>query len=138
MDQGYKDSNFISSDYRANFKNVIAKRSDLLKFMAGRTINAAPGAILTMEAGTLMGLATSGADAGYYKPYLAAAVDGSQIPVGFLSEQVTTDEFYNGSKCTVIISGELFSDLLIGVDAGAITALHAKVLPEAGNNIFIF
>jgi len=138
MSQEARDALFISADFRANFKQVIAKRSDLVKFDGGRTINAAPSTLLTLEAGTVMGYASTGADAGHYKPYASGNTDGSQVAVGVLSEKVVTDEFYNGSECVVIKGGILFKDLLIGLDSGAITNLGAKSSVEHGVNLLSF
>lgn len=136
--QEVRDALFIPADSRTNFKQVIAKRSDLAKFAGGRMKPAGAGLTVTYEAGLVVGLATSGGDSGFYKAYASGNTDGSQNPVGVLSEQVTTDEFGNGSKAVVIHGGELFKDYLIGLDAGAITALGAKTIVEDGVNILSF
>lgn len=125
--------------YRANFKQIIAKRSDLVKFSGGRMVFAAPGQLTTLVAGTVMGQVTAAGPAkGLWKAYDPAATDGSQNAVGVLSEDATTDEFGNGSEVSVITGGCLYYDKLIGLDAGAITALQGKAFVEHGVNLFEF
>jgi len=133
--QEYRDSLFIPQDSRENFKNVIAKRSDLLRFAGGRIVKAGAGLTVTYEAGLVLGYATSGADAGFYKPYSNAATDGSQTAVGVLAESAITDDAGNGSEISIIKSGELYQDLLIGLDGPAIVDLNAKASVEHGSNL---
>lgn len=132
--QDLRDAMFIPSDNRANFKQIIAKRSDQVKYAGGRMAKAGAGLTVTYEAGLVVGLAATGGDAGRYKPYASGNTDGSQVAVGILSEQVVTDEFDNGSEC-VIIRGKgitLFQAKLIGLDAGAITNLGGVSYAEHG------
>lgn len=136
--QEYKDSLFIKEDYRANFKQVIAKRSDLAKFDGGRMKYAGVGLTAVYEAGLVVGYATSGADSGKYKPYNSANSDGSQVAVGVLSEQVVTDEFGNGSQAAILKSATVFQSALIGYDATAKTTLAAKESVEHGVNLVSF
>jgi len=136
--QEVRDAMFIPSDYRANFKQVIAKRSDLAQFDGGRMKYAAAGLTALYYAGLVVGYASSGADAGFYKPYNSANVDGSQVAVGILSEDVLTDEFGNGSEAAVIKKGVLFKDVLIGYDATAKAALGAHESVEHGTNLVSF
>jgi hypothetical protein len=133
--QEYRDSLFIPSDYRTNFKAIIAKRSDLVRFDAGRMAPAAAGLTVTYLAGLVLGLAATGANAGFYVPYASGNTDGSQVAVGVLSEDVLTDSSGNGSECSIIKAGVLFKDYLIGLDAGAITALNGKASVEHGTNL---
>ena len=137
--QEYRDALFIPTDNRANFKQIIAKRSDLAKFAGGRlAFSAVPsGTLVTTYAGTVLGYATSGADAGNYKPYNSGNTDGSQVPVGFLAEDVLTDQFGNGSECSVLRGKgmTLFQTALIGLDSGAITALGAVSYMEHGTQL---
>jgi hypothetical protein len=127
--QELRDSLFIAQDQRSDFKQVIAKRSDLVQFSGARMKKAAAGTVVIYQAGT------SGADAGFYKVYNSANTDGSQVASGVLSEKVVTDEFGNGSEAAIIKVGTLFQDLLIGLDAAAITALGGKPFVEHGANI---
>lgn len=133
--QELRDAMFIPEDSRANFKQVIAKRSDLVKFASGRMAKAGAGLTVTYRAGLVLGYATSGADSGRYKAYNDAATDGSQTAVAVLSEEVTTDEFDNGSACVVIKEGELLQASLIGLDAAGEVDLSAKKYVEGGVNI---
>jgi hypothetical protein len=133
--QELRDSLFIAQDQRSDFKQVIAKRSDLVQFSGARMKKAAAGTVVIYQAGTVVGYATSGADAGFYKVYNSANTDGSQVASGVLSEKVVTDEFGNGSEAAIIKVGTLFQDLLIGLDAAAITALGGKPFVEHGANI---
>ncbi len=134
-DQEYRDSLFIKQDSRENFKNVIAKRSDLVQFAGGRIKPAPTSTPVTNYAGTVLGFATSGADSGYYKPYAVGNADGSQVAVGVLAEDCITDNFGNGSEISVIKNGCLFSDLLIGLDANAKTNLQGQIYTEHGTNL---
>lgn len=133
-----RDALFISSDSRANFKNVIAKRSDLAKFNGGRLKTSAATTTVTWEAGTVLGLATSGADSGYLKAYSNASTDGSEVAVGILAEQAVVDDAGNGSECVYLIGAIVFADLLIGYDAAAKTDLAAKEYVEHGTNLVSF
>lgn len=130
-----RDSLFRKEDQRENFKQVIAKRSDLAQFAGGRMANAAPGATVLHRAGTVLGLASSGPDMGRYKPYSNAAADGSEVAVGVLSEDAVVDQFGNGSEISVIQRGDLLEGALIGLDAAARTDLNAKSYTEHGTII---
>jgi hypothetical protein len=137
--QEYRDALFIASDNRANFKQIIAKRSDLAKSAGGRLAYSAvaAGTFATTYAGTVLGYATTGADAGKYKPYAAGNTDGSQVAVAILAEDVLTDSSGNGSECSVLRGKgiTLFQAALIGLDAGAITALGAVSYVEHGTTL---
>lgn len=130
---------FIGTDSRANFKQVIAKRSDLAKFSGGRIAFSAvsAGTFVTTVAGTVLGYATSGADSGKYKPYASGNTDGSQVAVGILAEDVVTDSLGNGSEISVLRGKgmTLFQDMLIGLDSGAKTNLGAVSYVEHGVNL---
>lgn len=132
-----RDALFIPSDNRENFKQIIAKRSDLVRFARGRLApSMTPG---YYYAGLVLGFATSGADSGYYKAYNSANTDGSQTAAGVLSEdaaiQGAASAVGDGSEVVVIKEGELFQSLLIGLDAGAISAMSGKSYVEGGNQI---
>lgn len=133
-----RDANFVARDYSANFKQIIAKRSDLARFDGGRMKKSSAGATNTYEAGTVLGLASSGADSGYYKPYSDVATDGSQVAVGVLSEKCSTDEFGFESEIVILKSAVLLKDLLIGLDAAAIVDLRGSSSVEHGTNLFSF
>lgn len=135
MSQTGRDALFIGTDYRQNFKQIIAKRSDIAVFSSGRMVFAAPGTTITYPAGTVVGIVTVG---GLLKPYLAASADGSQVPVGILSEDVFTDEFGNGSEAVYLSRAIVFKDFLIGLDANAITLLKASASVEHGTNLLSF
>ena len=126
--QELRDAIFIGTDQRTNFKNVIAKRSDLVRFDGGRMV---AGAAL-YEAGTVLGIVTA---SGLYKAYVSTATDGSQVAVGVLAEQASVDAAGNGSEIAVIKSGVLLKDLLIGLDSTAISALGGHVSVEHGTNL---
>jgi len=138
MSQEGRDALFIASDSRSNFKQVIAKRSDLARYDGGRMKPAGAGLMATYEAGLVVGKASSGADSGYYKPYASGNTDGSQVAVGVLAEQVLTDEFGNGSEASILKSATVFEDLLIGLDSGAKTNLSGHSSVEHGTNLFSF
>lgn len=135
MDQSLRDALFIGSDSRANFKNVIAKRSDLVQFATGRMV--APGADNTVyEAGTVLGQVTSAGPTQYQlKPYNSANTDGSQVAVGVLSESTIADINGDGTKIVMIRKGCLYLDKLIAPDAGWKTQLSAKAYVEGGENL---
>lgn len=130
--QEYRDALFIPQDSRANFKQIIAKRSDLAKFDGGRMKPAGAGLTVTYYAGLVVGYASSGGDAGYYKPYASGNSDGSQVAVGVLAEDVVTDEFGNGSEASILKSAVVFQAKLIGYDATAKSTLPAKESVEHG------
>jgi len=136
--QEYRDALFIPSDSRSNFKQVIAKRSDLARFDGGRMVKAGAGLTVTYNAGLVVGYASSGADAGFFKPYASGNTDGSQVAVGVLSELVVSDDAGNGSECSIIKAGVVYQDLLIGYDATAKSTLVAKESVEHGVNLVSF
>lgn len=130
-----RDALFVASDSRSNFKQVIAKRSDLVEFAGGRMKKSAASTIVTHEAGLVLGLASSGADSGFYKPYSDVATDGSQVAVGVLSEQAVVDDSAGGQEIVIIKQGCLYEDLLIGLDAAAKVDLRASSYVEKGVNL---
>jgi hypothetical protein len=150
-----RDALFFPQDNRENFKQIIAKRSDLVQFSRGRL---APSLIGTYQyAGLVLGLATSGGDAGYYKAYNSANTDGSQVAVGVLSEDanvqagpgalspppgagsgtsVASGPLGFGSEIIIIrATANLFQSLLIGLDSNAISNLGARSYVEGGQTI---
>lgn len=129
-----RDALFIASDFRANFKNVIAKRSDLVKFDGGRLDPGQYG--VTLQAGTVLGVVTA---SGKYAPYNDAASDGTQVAVGLLGEIASPDAAGNGSEIIIIRGGGvMFKDLLVGYDAAAKADLGAKEFVEHGVNLMSF
>lgn len=137
METGLRDAQFIGSDSRSNFKNVLAKRSDLAKFAGGRIKKAASG-LVTYEAGLVLGYASSGADAGRWKPYSALNSDGSEVAKAILAESVTVDSLDNGTEISMLVGGIVYEDLLIGLDAGAKSSLGARSYVEHGANLLDF
>jgi hypothetical protein len=127
-----KDALFIASDFRANMKQVIAKRSDLARFDGGRMVPSSSGTTVTYYAGQVLGVVTA---TGLYKPYASANSDGSQVAVGVLAETCQVDDAGNGSEISIIKSATLLKDLLIGLDSGAITNLQGKSSVEHGTNL---
>jgi hypothetical protein len=101
----------------------------------GGTLSSGQGLV---AAGTVMALNTSTKK---YVPYVAAGPNGTGNPTGVLYEPVDTalgDKLGN-----IIMGGQLKRDKLIGLDAGAITALNGRVIDrstEASNvgDIFAF
>lgn len=137
--QELRDSLFIASDNRENFKQIIAKRPDLTQFDGGRMKPAGAGLTVTYNAGLVLGYANSGADSGYYKPYNNSNSDGSEVAVGVLAEEVLVDEFDNGGECSIIKGGAvLFEDLLIGLDSAAKVDLKSNSSVEHGVNLIRF
>ncbi len=131
--QELRDALFIPSDSRTNFKQVIAKRSDLARFAGGRL---APSLFGTYQyAGLVLGYAATGGDAGFYKAYAVGNTDGSQVAVGVLSEDATVDSSGNGSEIAIIKEADLFQAALIGLDSGAITNMSGKSYVEHGTTI---
>lgn len=133
-----RDSLFIPSDNRENFKEVIAKRSDLVQRDRGRL---APSLAGTYQyAGLVLGKASSGGDAGFYKAYNDANTDGSQTAVGVLGEDANVQSTpasgaKDGSEIVIIKEAVLFQDLLIGLDAAGIVDLAGKAYVEGGVNL---
>lgn len=132
-DQEYIDSLFIPSDQRENSKAIIAKRSDLVQFDGGRLGPSQNSA--TLVAGTVLGLASSGGDSGFWKPYNASNSDGSQVAKGVLAQDAAVDASGNGSEIRIIKDGILFSDFLIAPDTGWIAQLSTGIYVEHGTNL---
>lgn len=128
-----RDALFIPSDNRENFKQIIAKRSDLVQFDRGRSAPSTFGTYL--RAGLVLGLASSGGDSGFYKPYNSGNSDGSQVAVAVLSEDANVDASGNGSELVMIKEAVLFKDLLVGYDATAKTGLGGHEYVEGGVNL---
>lgn len=134
----YRDSLFNPSDQRTNFKQIIAKRSDLVKFAGGRLApSMVPG---YYYAGLVLGYAATGGDTGFYKAYNSANTDGSQVAVGVLSEDAnvaapSTGTIGDGSEIAIIKEGDLFQNLLIGLDSTAISNMSGKSYTEHGTLI---
>lgn len=138
MSEGYSDSVFIKEDSRSNFKDVVAKRPDLLKKDGGRIKFAGAGLVVEYKAGLVLGYATSGADSGKYKPYNDANTDGSQVAVGLLESTTQVDDAGNGSEIAIMRGGIFFEDMLIGLDANGKADLGAKSFVEHGVNLISF
>lgn len=130
-----RDASFIGSDFRENFKQIIAKRSDLVVFNGVRMVPAGAGLTVTYEAGLVLGKVTS---SGLYAPYNNSNSDGTEVAVGVLAEKVVTDEFGNDSEAAMIQSGILFEDLLIGLDSAAKADLKSVSFAEHGSNLIKF
>lgn len=134
-----KDALFNPSDFRANFKDVIAKRPDLVQCDRGRIKPAGAGLVVTNHAGLVLGKATSGADAGYYKAYNDANTDGSQVAVGVLRDTAIVDDQGNGGEISIIVGTAcLYEDQLIGLDAAAKVDLKSRSSVESGVNLIRF
>lgn len=132
-----KDAEFIPADFNAVFKEVVAKRPDLLKRGSGRM--ALPGSGSTTHyAGEVLGYATSGGDAGKWKPYASGNSDGSQVAKAILLSTIIVDSTNNNSEIEFSYGGQFLQDLLIGLDSGAITNLKAISIVENGVNILSF
>lgn len=128
-----RDSLFIASDDRSNFKQIISKRSDLVQFDRGRL---APSLFGSYQlAGLVLGLASSGGDSGFFKAYNSGNSDGSQVAVAILAEDASVDAAGNGSEIIMIKEADLFKDLLIGLDSTAISNLAGKSYVEGGVNL---
>lgn len=128
-----RDALFIGSDNRENFKQILAKRSDLVQIDGARL---APSlAPVYLYAGTILGLAATGGDAGYWKPYNSANTDGSQVAAGILFADTNMDAAGNGSESVIAKEGTFFKDLLVGYDATAKVGLAAHEFVDHGDNL---
>lgn len=131
-----RDASFSGNVFRANFKSVIAKRSDLAQFDGGRLAYASAGQTMTLHAGTVLAQVTAaGPNVGKYVPYASGGSGGAGQPVGILADSTVVDEFGNGSEIGIIKEAVLFKDMLIGLDANAITVLGGVVSIEHGVNL---
>jgi hypothetical protein len=129
--QELRDAMFVGSDQRSNFKQIIAKRSDLVQFARGRMVT--PGADTTYEAGTILGQVTA---TGLLKPWNAASVDGSEVPVGALSESALVSAVSgDGGEVVYIRKGTLFYDKLIAPTNAWVATYGAKQFVEGGENL---
>lgn len=130
-----RSASFTQNVFGTDFKNIIAKRPELVLRNAGRLVSASAGQVNTFEAGTVLGVVTA---SGLYAPYASGNTDGSQNAAALLLHSASVDQYGNGSDIAVAHGGEFWKDLLIGLDAGAITALGAKTIVENGLNILKF
>jgi hypothetical protein len=135
VSQEGRDAIFIGQDNRTDFKQIIAKRSDLARFAHGRIVK--PGSDTTYQAGLVLGQVTAaGPNQGRWAAYNPSATDGSQVAKGILAGAILADSSDNGTEISVLTGGcAVFQDRLIGLDAAAITALGAKSYVETGFNI---
>lgn len=131
MSKTGKDALFNGSTFRADFKNVIAKRSDLVQFASGRLV--APGSgDAVLQAGQVLGQVTA---TKRWKAYDNAASDGSEVAKGVLASRADYDSDDNGSSIVIIMKGSLLQDLLVGLDSPAIVDLKGTSYSESGVNI---
>lgn len=90
-----------------------------------------------LEAGTVLGRVTATKK---YKPYASGNSDGTETPLGVLRESVDTGTSAGGNAedklGNIVISGILKNSLLIGLDAGAVTALNGR--RDLARDYFIF
>jgi hypothetical protein len=136
VSQDGRDAFFNEQDTRKDFKEILAKRSDLVRYGKGRIVKPGSGSV-THLAGLVLGQITQAGPNQYrWAPYNPAATDGSQVAKGILAESVQVDSNDNGSLILTITGGAaLYQDRLSGLDAAAITALLGKSYVEAGVNI---
>src|ERR1700687_914645 len=111
--QEQRDAGFIYQDTRANFKDIIAKRSDLVQFDSGRL--GTPGSTTLYYAGLVLGIVTA---SGLFTAYNSSNSDGSQVAVAVLADDTIADSTGYGTEIRVIRVGTLFQSLLIGLDSG--------------------
>ena len=67
----------------------------------------------TIPAGRLIGRIASGADAGKLIDLNATATNGSQFPVGVLTEELVLNDTDSTANCTICISGYVAEDKLV-------------------------
>lgn len=133
---GDRDANFKASDFRGNFKQIIAKRSDLKQTQSIRLVAADAGETLTYQAGTLLAKVTS---SGLYTAYDdASETAGVNVAVGILEATTEVDENSNGSLAVMLRHATVFKDLLVGYDAAGLVDLAGKVYVENGVNLLEF
>jgi hypothetical protein len=73
-------------------------------------------------AGTALGRVTASKQ---FKAYATGNADGSQVPVGVLMHSVDTTDGV-ARLGNIVTGGELATAKLVGLDAGALTALNAR------------
>lgn len=139
----------MSVPIRASFRTVDAVVPNELfvygqvqvEFSANHVIKAGQN----LAVGSVLGLATSGGDAGKLKLVTAAAVDGSQNPWGILTEPVDTSSTGTNADTgfSVAVSGTFnINALIVGagitvtapafVEALRLRNLHVKALGFSG------
>lgn len=133
---GDRDAKFKASDFRANFKQIIAKRSDLKKTQSIRITPAGSGLFVMFEAGTLMAKITS---SGLYTAYDdASETAGINVCVGILEASTEVDDAADGTLAIMLRGAVVFKDLLVGYDAAGLADLDGKVFVENGVNLLDF
>ena len=99
-----KTGNFLHTDYDVSKIFVFSNR-----YESGTLLNAS-GGIKTFLPGTLMGRITASLK---LVPVVAAAVDGSQFPVGILKTQLTDLAIAGESTVNICISGDVVESKVI-------------------------
>jgi len=131
-----RDAIFIGQDTRTDFKQIIAKRSDLAKYARGRLVKPATGDQVYYAGQVLGQISSAGPNQYRWAPYNPAATDGSQVAKAILSGSVDVDSSDNGSETVFLTGGcAVYQDRLIGLDAAAIAALGGISYVENGANI---
>lgn len=133
MALGNRDAQFVGSDFVANFKQIIAKRSDLVRRSGQRMV--APGTDTLYRAGQVLGKVTA---SGRYAPYNDGNSDGTEVARAVLEADTMVTASDSSSAISMIVGGDLLKDLLIGLDAAGIVDLGGVTTVEKGVNIFSF
>lgn len=133
MSQGNRDASFVGTDFSANFKQVIAKRSDLVRRSGQRMT--APGSDTLYRAGQVLGKVTA---TGRYAPYNDSNSDGTEVARSVLEMDTMVKANDSSSEIVMIVGGDLLKDLLVGLDAAGIVDLGGVNSVEKGINIFSF
>ena len=119
-------------------KEIIASTVGLVQ--KGGTLAPAQG---VLAAGTVLAKLSA---TKLFVPYADGGAGGAGVPVGVLRETVDTGPAGTTERklCNVVYSGTLKQGALVGLDAGAITALNGRTVPGVAGpgatpeNVFIF
>jgi len=132
---GNRDAQFKGSDFRGNFKQIIAKRSDLKRTQEVRLTPAGSGLFVVYHAGQVLGKITA---TGLYAAYDDGASDGTQVAKGILEATTEVDDQAGGTLAIMLRSATVFEDLLVGLDAAGKVDLGSKSYVENGVNLLDF
>lgn len=142
---GSVDIRFSGNVFSKNYPQIIASDRGLAKIIAGRFAWDSAWGASGIPAGQVVARRASD---GYYVKYDDAVTGGPNVAVGVTLDPITFDASATASGPSgvgtqagrVCIGGAtLYYDRLTGVDANALTDLHARQVVDAGGtNLLVF
>lgn len=136
---GNVDIRFSGEIFHKNYPQIIASNRALAKLIGARFAYQSS----SIAAGTVVARDTT---SGFYVPYDGNGSGGEEIAVGVTLDDVNYDASASGASGEgtqagrVCVGGaSLYYDKLTGIDAGALTDMHARVVVDiSGTNLLEF